>query len=238
MTTMKLMLGMLACMFATIANADTELTDFDLAVRESLLHNPEIILEVFAKLEAQDAKDEQVADGALIEADRVALFGDQGEGALVEFVDYRCGYCRRAHTVLEELGKSHPDLRLRLIHFPILGEESVSMAQIMMALDRVLGAEVFTTVHNKVMSDNINNTPQLLALLRSGEIEGTPEALEQIMQRSEGDEIQAELSHNHALARRLKVSGTPGFVTHTRIIRGFAEAQALEAAVFGVNPEE
>ena len=44
---------------------------------------------------------------------------------IVEFLDYRCGFCRRSHPEVAELISTDGNIRYIVKEFPILGEESV-----------------------------------------------------------------------------------------------------------------
>ena len=98
------------------AAAETPQTDFefDQRVRDALLRNPDIILEVFALLEAKEEAAKAVKDQELIANVAVELFEglDPAKPILVEFQDYNCGYCRRAHPVVASLKETMPDLQL------------------------------------------------------------------------------------------------------------------------------
>ena len=82
---------------------ETEKDAFGVAVREYLLENPELIIEVIQVLETQRVADEAKGDRDLAIAFEDALFNDgyshisgnpDGDIRIVEFIDYRCGYCR------------------------------------------------------------------------------------------------------------------------------------------------
>ena len=84
---------------------DAEKAEFGAQVREYLLENPEVILEAINILEERNAVAEAAADKELVAANADELFDDgfswvggnpDGDITLVEFMDYRCGYCRRA----------------------------------------------------------------------------------------------------------------------------------------------
>ena len=75
------------------------------AVRAYLLENPQVILEAVDVLEQQQAEAEAARDDALVTANLAELQNDgyswvggnpEGDITLVEFMDYRCGYCRKA----------------------------------------------------------------------------------------------------------------------------------------------
>ena len=60
----------------------------------------------------------------------VVLGNPKGDVTLVEFFDYNCAYCKRAHADMKRLIADDPNLRVVLKEFPILGDGSVQAAQI------------------------------------------------------------------------------------------------------------
>ena len=215
--------------FITVGCNSTLLADtpnFDDQVRESLLRNPEIILEVFALLEAQEAAQASAVDAELIARNAVALFpegADQGR-VLVEFVDYQCGYCRRAATEVEALLEADPSLHRHIIQFPILGDASVNAASVMEAIRLSQPHDVFLDAHERLMAAE----PATLRLMGNFVASLGLDPAE-IMQIAESEEVTAIIAGNHVLARSMQITGTPGFVTEMAVIRGFADAQTLAA---------
>ena len=93
---------------------------FGQAVREYLLENPETIFEAVEVFRQREAQAEAAADLNLVAANADAIFNDgfsyvggnpEGDITVVEFMDYRCGYCKRAHTAVEELIKADGNIR-------------------------------------------------------------------------------------------------------------------------------
>ena len=99
-----------ALLFAALPAAAFDVTDmtaderaaFQGEVRDYLLANPEVVLEVIAALEAREAEMEAANDANMIAANSEAIFGDDhswvggnpdGDVTIVEFLDYRCGFC-------------------------------------------------------------------------------------------------------------------------------------------------
>ncbi|MEM8981244.1 MAG: thioredoxin domain-containing protein, partial [Pseudomonadota bacterium] len=125
--------------------------DFGNKVRSYLLSNPEVILEVFAVLEAQEAEMETASNAALVSDNQAALFQSDAPFAgkadasrvLVKFVDYRCGYCRLVHSTVEEAKAADPGLKVIYKMFPILGPDSTLMAQMALAIYHELGQGAF-----------------------------------------------------------------------------------------------
>ena len=99
-------------------------------------------------------------DQTLIAANAAAIFDDgfsfvagNPEGALtvVEFLDYQCGYCRRAHPEIAELLASDGDIRLVVKEMPILGPGSELAARAALATLIVEGPEAYATLHDRLM---------------------------------------------------------------------------------------
>lgn len=102
---------------------------FGEAVRSYLLENPEVILEAVDQLEQRQQAAELARDEALVQANLAELQNDgysfvagnpEGDVTLVEFMDYRCGYCRKAAPEVEKLLAADGNIRLVIKEFPIL----------------------------------------------------------------------------------------------------------------------
>lgn len=235
---MRLFLPLLAGLFLATPSAiaqqsppetTTVTTDFDLQVRKTLLRHPEIILEVFDLLDKRQAEAQKSGDMALIIplADRLFAGVEADTPVLVEFLDYRCGYCAKVEAEVLALRQAHPEIVVREVMFPILGEDSMTMAGQMLALKAIYGQEAFRKVQDELFAGNRDARADL-----GGYLEGEGFDIDKIETEASSDTTTAIIAQSFALARQLNVTGTPGFVTRTRIIRGFADADALAQAVF------
>ena len=128
--------------------SDAEREAFRAEIRAYLLENPEVIMEAVAVLEQRDAEKQAQADVDLIAANANALFNDpsswiggnpDGDITMVEFVDYRCGYCRKAHDEVAELISSDGNIRFIVKEFPILGEASLTSSRFALAVRQIAG---------------------------------------------------------------------------------------------------
>ena len=108
-------------------------------IRNYLIANPEIIRDAINELQRKEDEAARVAQAQTIidNSDRLfssptdVVFGNpDGDVTLVEFFDYNCGYCRRAHGDMLALLEGDPNLRIVMKEFPILGEGSVQASQI------------------------------------------------------------------------------------------------------------
>jgi hypothetical protein len=111
-------------------------------VKDYLVNNPQALQEALVELMQRrmpSAADRAAAIGsnaaAMFNSDkRVVLGNPGGDVTLVEFVDYNCGFCRRALRDMLELAKTDAKLRIVLIEHPVLGPGSVEAARVAIAL--------------------------------------------------------------------------------------------------------
>ncbi|PJB71367.1 MAG: hypothetical protein CO093_05305 [Alphaproteobacteria bacterium CG_4_9_14_3_um_filter_47_13] len=58
---------------------------------------------------------------------------ENADKTIVEFLDYRCNYCRQMHPVMMQVLERHPDVRIIYRHYPIFGRPSLIEAEIALA---------------------------------------------------------------------------------------------------------
>ena len=208
--------------------AAQDLVDFDQQVRDALLRNPEIILEVFDLLEAQQAEQAAMADTELLSSlsDRLFEGADLSKPILVEFFDYNCGYCKRGAGEVAIAAAEVDDLQLLHLQFPILGEASVEMARAMLGLRDVHGDDVYFRVHDLLMADDGRIKANFDGYLASAGFD-----VRAIHEAASGERVTQALASAQSLARALQISGTPAYVTKSRVMRGYVEAAPLTAAI-------
>lgn len=201
---------------------------FTARVRQVLLDHPEILLEVLDRLEQGNEAALRPSDTDLIAAHADRLFGAEDGSApvLVEFFDYRCGYCRMAEAEVSALRASMPELRVVLRQYPILGEDSRFLAEAVLAVREVYGEAAYLAVHDALIGDAGEIGADLDGFLRDLGYD-----LDAIAAAARTPAVQENLAESFALARGLQIAGTPGFVTRTAILRGFADQAELATAL-------
>jgi len=219
-----------ALLFSSAAADTIPETDavFAARIRQVLLDHPEILLEVMNLLEQGNDAALRPADTDLIAAYTDRLFGTEDGSApvLVEFFDYRCGYCRMAASEIAALQASQPGLRVVLRQYPILGDESRFLAEVAMGVREVYGEEAYLSLHETLMG----NAGEILADIL-GHLQELGYDLDAIEAAARSPAVQHDLAESFALARGLQIAGTPAFVTRTVILRGFADQGELNAAL-------
>ncbi len=206
--------------------------DFGDQVRAYLMEHPEVIFEAVAVYEERSMAAQDDMSRELIAANAEALFEDgvswvggnpEGDITLVEFVDYRCGFCQRAHGEVFAFLDADPDVRLVIKEFPILGPESEVASRFAIAVLALGGDDAYASVHDALLEHQGPVTEFYLEDL-AVEMGLDFDAIEEEMQ---SEATTAVIVENRALAQRLQITGTPTFVMEDEMIRGFVEADVL-----------
>ena len=215
---------------------DAERTDFRAEVRAYLLENPEVLMEAIAVLESRQAEAETARDERLATLNADALVNDgfsyeggnlDGDITIVEFIDYRCSFCRRAHPEVAELISSDGNIRIVTKEFPILGEQSVLASQFAVATKIVAGDAAYKQVSDALMNLRSDVTPASLSSLASAFDLDT----DAIFAEMESPAVQQVLANNRALGERMQISGTPTFVFGDQMVRGYVDLTQMRAIV-------
>ncbi|WP_412507918.1 DsbA family protein [Roseovarius sp. SYSU LYC5161] len=209
---------------------------FRAEVRAYLLENPEVLMEAIDVLEQRQAEEGAQADTELVAQNRAALFEDghswvggnpEGDITIVEFLDYRCGYCKRAHPEVAELISGDGNIRYIIKELPILGDQSVLASRFAVAVQTVAGDEAYKLVSDALMTQRADVTEASLTEL-SNTLGLETEA---IMAEMSSDAVNKVLQSNQLLAQRMQITGTPTFVFEDQMLRGYAPLDAMRQVV-------
>lgn len=226
-----------ALSFDLTAMTDAEREAFGAEVRSYLLDHPEVLQEVVDALEAKRAADQTSADAGLIATNAAEIFSDgysyvggnpEGTLTVVEFLDYRCGYCRKAHADVAELVRSDGDIRYVVKEFPILGEESLIASRFAIAALQVAGPEAYEKINAGFYESFRGDvTADTLGAFATGlGLDPAP-----ILAAMDTPEVNRIIDANHLLAQRLSIGGTPTFVIGDQMLRGYAPLDVMRTIV-------
>ena len=231
-----LMMALPAAAMDLKALTDEERALFRAEVRAYLMENPQVIMEAVDRLRAQEAEEQAQADFDLVSANAEALFNDgyswvggnpNGDITLVEFLDYRCGYCKRAHNEVAELLETDGNIRLIVKEFPILGEQSVLASRFAVATKQIAGGDSYKALHDALMEyDGDVSLPALRRLASTFGLDA-----DAIEARMDSEEVTREIAETRALAQRLQITGTPTFVLEDEMLRGYLPFDQMEILV-------
>jgi len=226
--------------FDVTAMNDAEKQAFRAEIRAYLLENPEVLMEAIAVLEQRQAEGQVEADRARVAATADDLYNDgyswiggnpDGDVTLVEFMDYRCSFCRRAHPEVQELVKGDGNIRYIVKEYPILGEESVAASRFAMAVKAVEGDEAYKTVHDQLIT--LRGTMSEDSFARISDDLGLD--TDAILVEMQNPAIEEMIQNNYRLAQRLEISGTPSFVFDTEMVRGYVPLQSMQGIVQAIR---
>lgn len=227
-----------ASAFDIAGMSETERAAFGEAVRGYLMENPEVIMDAVRALEDRQQRQSIEDDLAMLEANRAAIYEDaaswtggnpEGDITVVEFLDYRCGYCRKAYEEVEELVKSDGNIRFVIKEFPILGEESLLSSKFAIATRMVAGDEAYKRAHDALISLRGDATVENLGVL--ADQLGLDRAA--VVAKMDAPEVEAIIAANHALADTMQINGTPSFVIDRTMVRGYVPLDGMRQIVEG-----
>ncbi|MBO6719576.1 MAG: DsbA family protein [Rhizobiaceae bacterium] len=215
--------------------ATLERGEIEAIVRDYLITNPEIMLEVQIALEEKQEQDRRLAQSQAIatspdlifNADYDGVVGNpEGDITVVEFFDYNCGYCKRALADMQALVADDPDLRFVMKEFPILGPDSRKAHLVSMAF-RTLAPDQYGDFHQALLSHpgRADEASAMRIALSFG--------LDEASLRAEMDnpEIEQAFAETYNLASALSVTGTPSYVVGNEVIFGAQGRDALAASI-------
>ncbi|GGX46915.1 DSBA oxidoreductase [Tateyamaria omphalii] len=215
---------------------DEERQIFREEVRAYLMDNPQVIMDAVQVLEQRQAAAQAQADLSLVSDNAEDIFNDgfsfvggnpDGDITLVEFLDYRCGFCKRAHGEVAKLLETDGNIRLIVKEFPILGEQSLLASRFTIATKQVAGSEAYKSISDAMME--MSGDVSMRTLRRMASTFGLDaEAIEAHM---DSEAVTDEIRRTRALAQRLQITGTPTFVLQDELLRGFLPFDEMLALV-------
>ncbi|WP_300299773.1 DsbA family protein, partial [Ferrovibrio sp.] len=211
------------------------------AVRDVLVDNPEVldvllrhpeILQEASHVLAKKAEAQRQA----LTSNAKALFDDgvsyvagnpKGDVTLVEFFDYRCPYCKQVVPAIQTLLKEDAKLRVVFKELPVLGPDSVIAARAAIAaLQQDKGAK-YLVFHHAMMDFRGQLTEA--EVFRMAGASGLD--LAKLKADMASPKVEQVIRANLALAEKLGINGTPGFVIGQELVPGAISLDAMRQLV-------
>jgi protein-disulfide isomerase len=211
-------------------------------IRAYLIENPEVLVEAMDVLQEREDVAALERDAQLVQTRAADIFASpsdwvggnlQGDITLVEFMDYRCSYCRKAHEEVKELVASDGNIRYVVKEFPILGEASLISSQFAIAVRLLHGDDAYKAAHDALIALRGEPTAETLGRLAT-DLGHDPAT---ILEKMGADEVIAIISANHALADGMEISGTPTFVLKDQMLRGYVPLEDMRGIVAEARKE-
>jgi protein-disulfide isomerase len=244
--TMKLLRSLAAVAFTTVAlfspvQAETispaQKTEIEGIIRSYLLENPELVREMVARLEEKDKQSEEdLRSKALVTFKDQIYHGKsdpivgnpKGDVVVVEFMDYNCGYCKKAIGEVAQLMETDKNLKVIFKDFPIFGEHSEYAARAAIASNK---QGKYWDLHKAMLSHEGQITSEQVDQLAAG--------LGLDMTRLKADigskEVGEQMAANMQLAKDLALSGTPAFLFDTTVVPGYLPLDGMQQEIAKVR---
>jgi protein-disulfide isomerase len=207
---------------------DAERKRIEAVVRDYLAKNPNVVVDALRAYEENRQADALAANRAALESDPGTPFAGnpKGDVTIVEFFDYRCGYCKKVTPVVREVLKKDGNVRFVFKEFPILGPDSRKAAEAAQAAWKI-EPDKYLAFHVAMMENRGSlDEARILEIAKSVGLD--PAKLKTAMA---DPSVKAKLNDNLELAQKLQIGGTPAFVVDDQIMPGAVDLETLVAAV-------
>lgn len=193
-------------------------------IHEYLVTNPDVVIEAIKEFQRR----EQVASQAK-QQNAMATFSDDlrnsandpvignpnGDVTVIEFFDYRCGFCKKAFTDVQKLIEADGNVRVVLKEFPILGPESVYASRAAQAV-WLHQKDKYQAFHTAMMTNKGGlgkETVQQLAAHAGVDTKALVEHMNDPL-------VDATLEATSRQAQAMDISGTPAFLIGNSLAPG------------------
>lgn len=207
-------------------------------VRETLLEQPEIFIDVINELRKREEIAKTQALNSILTSSNAELFhnpsdpyagASKPELSIAYFGDVNCGYCKRQSPVLSSLVEAYPNLRVIYKDLPILGPSSREAAALSLAARALAGGgnDAYLALHNQFIthSGRRHDDNSIASSVKKAGLNL------QALQKAVDTSIDQQLDNNIKLAQRLGINGTPALVFPDEVIDGFTSEDKLKEMI-------
>jgi protein-disulfide isomerase len=210
-------------------------------VKEVIKNNPELIMDSLRAAQEKSMKDSQDKAQAAIVSHKAEIENAKsspvagnvnGDVTIVEFFDYRCGYCKTANKTVQELLQSDKNIKFIYKQLPVLGEDSAYAAKAALTVYH-LDKQKFFPFHDKLMQTTQINKEAIAKLVVEVGID-----LAKFNATIDKPAIKEELEKTKELAQKINVNGTPAFVINGKFVGGAIDLHAFKNIIEEVRKKK
>ena len=205
--------------------------DIDEKIKDFLLNNPEIILQSLENFEKKKIAEKKKINNKIITENKKQILSSangmfsgnvKSENIIVEFFDYNCSYCKKAHQDILKIKQNKNDIKIIYKNFPILSENSKKLAAIALVIAKDSN-EVFNKFHNLIMSKKGPVTKDYL----KGVLNDLGYDQEKIKNSLNSEYVKDQLYIDRELSEKLSLRGTPAFIVNDKLFFGYIGYEEL-----------
>ncbi len=204
------------------AFSESQVAEVEKTVRDYLLKNPQILIQMSESLERRQAEERELRLRTAISENADMIFRDdygleagdpEGDVTIVEFSDYNCPYCKRAFNAVTKLLDSDKKVRVILKELPIFGERSEAAARVAIAAKN---QGKYFEMHAALLRNRGQNNEQTALKLA----EGLGLDIEKLRADMNSEETTKIIRETRELGNKLGIQGTPFYLVGDRTIPG------------------
>ncbi|MEO0670738.1 MAG: DsbA family protein [Pseudomonadota bacterium] len=220
----------------TASMSAAEKEKFGKFIREYLMANPEILVDVSRALEQKQREAQTVAHKETIKQRAKSIFADpidyvygnpKGDIAVVEYFDYNCAWCKRALNEVQQLVEQDKNVRVVMKEYPIFGEDSEFAARAALAA-REQGK--YWPLHVALMNQQRVTKDSVITAAKEVGLD-----VNKLREDMKADKVTASLKATAETAGALEIQGTPGFLVDTKVNVGYLPLANLQSLIADVR---
>ena len=201
-------------------------------LRDALTRDPTILRDAIEALRADETSREQAASKAAVTnaRDRLITAADpvggnpKGDITIVEFFDFRCGYCKRLDPVLTRFIAEDRNIRRVYKDLPILGPASVLGSKATLAAAK-------QNAYEKMRDALMKGGPEITMASLQTEAKRLGLDWNRLSKDMEDPSVRAHIDSNLAMAQALGIQGTPAMVIGEELVPGAVPLNELRRLV-------
>ena len=186
-----------------------------------------LFFNVFSISFAED--DQNLASFIIRNYDTAALptvGSSEADYTIIEFFDYRCGYCAKQANDFQKLLNNSDNVKIIYMEWPIFGDISETAAKIALIVwERY--PNLYFEVHNQFMQLGPKMRKEsIVDILNKTDLNG-----EVIFQEATSQKSNNVIDANIKLAKSLGLRGTPASIVNDSIYPGYLQYKTLETLI-------
>ena len=150
----------------------------------------------------------------------------EADYTIIEFFDYRCGYCSKQANDFQKLLNNTDNVKIIYMEWPIFGDISDTAAKIALIVWQ-RHPNLYFEVHNQFMQLGPKmKKVSIVHILNKIDLNG-----EEIFQEADSQKSNDIIEANMKLAKSLGLRGTPASIVNDSIYPGYLQYKTLETLI-------
>lgn len=207
-------------------------TEIESLVRDYIMKNPDVLIESLetyqrdaqAKMEEGAREAAKKLVGGLKDSGLPSVGAKDPDVTIVEFMDYNCGYCKKAFDEVRTILKDDKKVKFYFVEMPILGPTSLEASKWALAADK---QGKYFEYHSALMTHQGQKSESVL----ESKAKEVGLDVKKLKEDKDSEEIATLLSENMTHAETLGVTGTPGFIIGEEVVRGYITLDQMKEMI-------